>query len=174
MGEYGRSKLEGEKRILASGARALILRTSWVYGSHGRNFLLTILRLARERPELRIVSDQWGAPTSARQIAEASARILAHPGSGRAGLDPGLYHMTASGLTSWHGFAQAIVDRAHLTVPPAVLPISTAEYPTPARRPLNSALSNEKFAAAFGFRLRSWEEELSDVMLEVRHPNAVS
>ena len=177
LGEYGRSKLEGERRILRSGARALILRTSWVYGARGKNFLLTILRLARQRPELRIVADQVGSPTSAREIATATVRILesrlggpkdALSGAVSGDFFSGIYHMTAGGVTSWFGFARAIVDQAGLASAPEVVAITTAEYPTPARRPANSALSNHKFASAFGFRLRPWEEALADVMREVR------
>jgi dTDP-4-dehydrorhamnose reductase len=167
VSEYGRSKLEGEERILASGARALILRTSWVYGSHGKNFLLTILRLALQRPELRIVADQIGSPTAAREIAAATVRILEHASSRQDDFPSGVYHMTAEGVTSWFGFAGAIVKQAGLIAPPKLVPITTAEYPTPARRPANSALSNHKFLSTFGFRLRPWEDALRDVMLEV-------
>jgi dTDP-4-dehydrorhamnose reductase len=173
ISEYGRSKLEGERLILASNARAFILRTSWVYGSHGKNFLLTILRLAQQRPELRIVADQFGSPTSAREIAEATVRIIERHWKSPAGSLPGsVYHMTAQGVTSWFGFAQAIVDRAELANPPKVAPIPGAEYPTPARRPANSALSNDKFAAAFGFRLPPWQYALTDIMLEVKEAQA--
>ena len=175
LGEYGRSKLMGEKRISASGARAVTLRTSWVYGSHGKNFLLTILRLARQRPELKIVADQFGSPTAARDIARATVRIIeqqsspVHP-NGRETPPNGIYHMTAQGVTSWFGFAQAIVDRAELPNSPQIVPIPSSDYPTPAQRPANSAMSNKKFESDFGFRLPAWQDTLSEVMLELTEP----
>jgi dTDP-4-dehydrorhamnose reductase len=164
---YGASKAAGEQGILAAGGRALVLRTSWVYGLHGKNFLLTMLRLAKERPELRVVDDQMGAPTSALAIARATARLIGRlHGKARAEFPQGIYHMTAGGSTSWCGFAAAIVERAALDRPPRVTPISTAEYPTPAARPRNSRLSNEKFEATFGFRLPDWEAQLDQVFAE--------
>jgi dTDP-4-dehydrorhamnose reductase len=158
---YGASKLEGERGIAAAGGESLILRTSWVYSNHGANFLKTMLRLRTERPELRIIADQHGAPTSADAIAEATRRVLksAAAGSWRSGL----YHMTAGGATTWYGFAKAIFARAEEPTP-AVVAIGTAEYTTPAARPANSVLSNEKFAAHFGFRLPEWEQQLDAVM----------
>ncbi len=162
LGVYGASKAEGEQAILSTGARALILRTSWVYSLHGKNFLLTMLRLAHERPELRVVSDQIGAPTSARAIAGAALRLI-HQNRESSSFPTGIYHMTAAGSTSWHGFAQAIVQQAGLETPPQVTPITTDQFPTPAQRPKNSVLSNDKFAAAFGFRLPPWEQELKVV-----------
>lgn len=158
---YGASKLAGEQGIAAAGGEFLILRTSWVYSNRGTNFLNTMLRLRRERPELRIVADQHGAPTSADAIAEATVRILTHADTER--WVSGVYHMTAAGATSWYGFAKAIF--AHAAGPmPSLVPIATAEYPTPAARPANSVLSNDKFAAAFGFRLPDWEQQLDVVM----------
>ncbi|HEY0796062.1 MAG TPA: dTDP-4-dehydrorhamnose reductase [Acidisarcina sp.] len=169
VSQYGRSKLEGERLILASKARAIILRTSWVYGSHGKNFLLTMLRLAQQRPELRVVADQFGSPTSAGEIARATVRIIgAHNGAQVESAHGAVYHMTAQGVTSWCGFAQAIIDQAELPTPPRVTPIASSEYPTPARRPFNSALANDKFAVRFGFRLRPWQDALKDVMVEIR------
>lgn len=166
LGVYGESKRAGEEAIAAAGARALVLRTSWVYSTHGRNFLLTMLRLAKERPELRVVADQFGAPTSAAAIARATSELIRrHSEQALAG---GLYHMTGAGSTSWHGFASAIVERSGL--PAKVTPISTAEYPTPARRPRNSVLNNDKFARAFGFRLAPWGEELDRVLKEWMRP----
>jgi len=158
---YGASKLAGEEAITQAGGEFLILRTSWVYGNHGANFLKTMLRLRRERPELRIVADQYGAPTSADAIAEATVRILKRAGTGS--WVSGVYHMTAAGATSWYEFAKAIFARAGGPAP-SVVPIATAEYPTPAARPANSVLSNEKFAATFGFRLPDWEQQLDAVM----------
>jgi dTDP-4-dehydrorhamnose reductase len=158
---YGASKLAGEEAITQAGGEFLILRTSWVYGNHGANFLKTMLRLRTERPELRIVADQYGAPTSADAIAEATVRILKRAGTGS--WVSGVYHMTAAGATSWYEFAKAIFARAG-GPGPSVVPIATAEYPTAAARPANSVLSNEKFAATFGFRLPDWEQQLDAVM----------
>ena len=162
LGAYGRSKLEGEQRINAAYAEAVILRTSWVYGAEGQNFLRTMLRLGADRPELRIVADQVGSPTSSDAIAAATVRIL------QAGpFTPGVYHMTAAGSTSWFGFAEKIFALAALPAKPKLTPIATAEYPTPARRPGNSVLSNDKFAGTFGFRLAPWEESLAEEMKKI-------
>jgi dTDP-4-dehydrorhamnose reductase len=158
---YGISKLEGERRIAEAGGEFVILRTSWVYSNHGTNFLKTMLRLRTERPELRIVADQHGAPTSADAIADATRRILKQAGTGK--WSSGVYHMTAGGSTTWYGFAKAIFARAG-EPKPSVVPIDTAGYPTPAARPAHSVLSNEKFAAQFGFRLPEWEQQLDAVM----------
>jgi dTDP-4-dehydrorhamnose reductase len=160
LGVYGRSKLEGERAIQSSGCRHLVFRTSWIYGPRGRNFLLTILRLARERDELRVVDDQVGAPTSAAAIAEATARVLA----ARADAE-GLFHLTAAGQTSWYGFATAILRRAGLAR--KIVPITSDQYPTAARRPGNSVLSNERMVAAFGFRPLAWETLLDACMQRV-------
>lgn len=157
---YGESKAAGEAAIAEVAPRYLVLRTSWVYGAYGKNFLRTMLRLGAERPELRIVDDQLGAPTSAVAIAHATARLVEQSQSGV----PGIYHMTADGSTSWCGFARAIFDAGGLTTRPRVHPISSADYPTPARRPANSVLSNDKFAHAFGFRLPSWQQQLNEVL----------
>ena len=159
---YGASKLAGEEGIAQAGGAFIILRTSWVYSNDGANFLKTMLRLRTERPELRIVADQHGAPTSAEAIATATVRILTDAGAGKKWTS-GVYHMTAGGATSWCGFAKAIFARAGAPTP-SLVPIKTAEYPTPAARPANSVLSNEKFAAHFGFRLPEWEQQLDAVM----------
>jgi dTDP-4-dehydrorhamnose reductase len=170
---YGRTKLAGEQGVMAAKAAHLIFRTSWVYGSRGRNFLLTILRLAKERKELKVVDDQVGAPTSARLIAEATAGTIAKNYSGgRFDIDGfretgGLCHLTAAGRTTWYGFAQAIlVGREGVA---KVLPIPTSAYPTPARRPQNSVLDSSKLEKQFGFSLPDWKvglqlclEELGD------------
>lgn len=162
---YGRTKLQGEQAVLSSGVPALILRTSWVYATRGHNFLRTILRLAGEREELRIVDDQRGAPTWARSIAEGIAAIAARAGRDRASIAAafasrgGVFHMTAAGQTSWHGFAQQLLQR----VPDpgrrlrTVVPIATEEYPTPARRPINSVLDCSRLAGAWGVGLPPWE-----------------
>lgn len=149
---YGRTKLDGERAIQASGCRHVILRTSWVYASRGHNFLLTMLRLGAERPELRVVDDQRGAPTWARDIAEATVALLAKPPNG-------LFHLTAAGETTWHGFASEIMRLAGLT--PVVHPIRAAEYPTAARRPANSVLDNARLRAVTGIVMPSWGESLA-------------
>jgi dTDP-4-dehydrorhamnose reductase len=158
---YGASKLEGENAIRAIGGPHLIIRTSWVYAATGTNFLRTIARLAREREELRIVADQVGAPTSAAIIAEAVSTILARAELAAAFSDAGgLLHLTASGSTSWHGFATAIVEGLRgQGVPLAVqriVPIATKEYPTKATRPLNSRLDLSRLARTFGIVPPLW------------------
>ncbi len=160
---YGSTKLAGERAIAAAGCRHLIFRTSWVYGARGSNFLLTMRRLMRERPELKIVADQIGAPTWCRDLAEATAQVLAQV-RGEDESRWGVYHMTNAGETSWHGFAEAIqaLDEFDETVPPVrLLPIPGSDYPTPARRPLNSRLDNDRLEQAFGLRLRNWREALA-------------
>lgn len=168
---YGRSKLAGEQAIAASGVPHIVLRTSWVYGMRGRNFLRTVQRLAQERDELRIVADQFGAPTWCRTIAETTAHILMKlqsvPGSTEnAALAEqvwrdysGLYHLTAQGRTSWHGFTQAIVDHASTVRKPVVVPIATQDYPLPAKRPQNSVLSSEKLMRTF-CGIPDWQKTL--------------
>ena len=170
LGVYGRTKLEGERAIGASGCRHLTLRTSWVYGARGHNFLLTMLRLARERRQLRIVDDQIGAPTWSREIAQATAALLARPELAARGAE-GLYHLTASGSTSWYGFAQAIFgspEMARLRVaPPAIEAIPTSAYPTPAQRPLNSRLDCGRLFSRARVRLVAWDEALARCLAEV-------
>jgi dTDP-4-dehydrorhamnose reductase len=156
---YGASKLAGERAIAASGCRHLILRTSWVYGPRGSNFYLTMLRLARERPELRVVDDQVGAPTSSLAIARATAQLLRRDALG-------LYHMCAAGETTWCGFARAILARAGVATP--VVAIGTEDYPMPAKRPRNSRLDCSRLNATFGVALAPWEEQLSEVTLAAR------
>ncbi len=160
---YGKTKLAGERAISASGADYLILRTSWVYSARGKNFLLTILRLATERPELKVVSDQWGAPTWARDIATTTARIL--DGS----KEKGLFHLSASGATSWFGFASEILRISGHTLP--IRPIPSAEYPSPAARPANSVLDNTKFRTSFGLELPTWQSSLKHCLAEYSHPH---
>ena len=154
---YGASKLEGERAIASSGAHALVLRTSWIYGVRGKNFLVTIRRLARERDELRIVADQHGVPNWSRAIAEATAALV---GRGVAHLAErsGLYHLSAAGETTWYGFTQAILgDVAR----PRVVPIATLDYPTPARRPAYGVLANARFENTFGYKMPDWQESLA-------------
>ena len=176
LGVYGKTKLEGEKALAASGAAHLIFRTSWVFGAHGKNFIKTILRLASSRDELRIVADQFGAPTGAALLADASAHIAArYRRDGRENFPFGLYHLAASGETSWHGFAQHIVAKAAAANSPLqatidrILPIPAAEYPTPAARPANSRLDTSKFRTVFGLHLPDWKhgvDQVLDVLLE--------
>jgi dTDP-4-dehydrorhamnose reductase len=171
LNAYGRSKLEGEAAIAASGCRHLIFRTTWVYGPRGRNFLRTMLELAATREELRIVADQRGAPTTSLFLAEATARALASiPG---AGIASGIYNLSAAGETTWAGFARAIFDRAAKWPGfrvPRVIPIRSAEYPTPARRPANSLLAHEKFSRAFGFAPTGWETQLDECFGRLERP----
>jgi dTDP-4-dehydrorhamnose reductase len=181
---YGRTKLEGELAIQASDAAYLIFRTAWVYATEGRNFLLTILRLATQREELRIVRDQIGAPTLSSELARATTNILAQicgtEGSPFSLPDvTGIYHMTAGGETSWHGFADAILEES-AQIPATcpwfaaatgslplivrrVIPITTNEYPTPARRPAYSVLSNARLSRAFSIQLPDWRKQLHSV-----------
>lgn len=169
LGAYGRSKLAGEAGIRAAGCDHLIFRTSWVYAARGANFLRTILRLAAEREELRIVADQIGAPTWARLIAEATAHALRQAMQERSGgtFDSGVFHLAAAGETSWHGFASAIVaGRSGLRVK-AVMPITTADYPLPAPRPANSRLDTGAFRARFGLVLPDWRDCLQLCLEEI-------
>ncbi len=168
---YGASKAAGEAAIAETAARYLVLRTSWVYRGQGKNFLRTMLRLGAERPELRVVDDQIGAPTSAGAIAGATVRLVERYGAAGTSVPSGIYHMTAGGETSWCGFARAIFAAGILSAPPQVVAIPTAAYPTPARRPANSVLSNDKFAHTFGFRLPPWPMQLQEVLagLQVAH-----
>lgn len=158
---YGQSKLAGELAIAASGVPHLILRTSWVYGMRGKNFLQTMLRLGAERDELRVVADQLGAPTWSRTIADTTAVLLAQA----RGADQdwwerngGVYHLSSQGQTSWHGFTEAIVTKAGLAC--RVTPIDSSEYPTPARRPSNSVMSSDKLIQRF-CAIPEWERALS-------------
>jgi dTDP-4-dehydrorhamnose reductase len=181
---YGRTKLAGERAIQASGARHLIFRTAWVYATEGRNFLLTILRLATQREEIKIVRDQIGAPTLNSEIARATTNILARISGTEGGLRAlpdvgGIYHMTAGGETTWYDFTNAILEEAAKTPEAApwfaaatsglpfitrrVIPISTDEYPTPARRPAYSVLSNARLNRAFSLQLPDWRKQLHSV-----------
>lgn len=160
---YGQTKLDGELAIAATACRHMILRTSWVYAAVGRNYLHTMLRLGREREQLKIVDDQIGAPTSAEAIAEATLAVLSQLDAG-GDSKSGVYHLTCAGETSWCGFARAIFARfAARQKAPEVLPIPTEAYPTPAMRPKNSRLNCDKFTAQFGFRMPAWERALDEV-----------
>ena len=157
---YGHSKLAGEQAITDVGGTHLILRTSWVYGLHGKNFLLTMLKLAESRDSLAIVDDQIGAPTWALTIADATSAIIRDAGEpGQLAALSGIYHLCAGGHTSWFGFAQAIFSHASVQRKPQLRPITTAEYPTPAQRPHNSILNTDKFRRSFG-DLPTWDDAL--------------
>jgi len=163
---YGKSKLRSEEAIRTSGCRHLILRTSWVYSARGKNFLLAILRKARDSQELRVVADQVGAPTSAGLVARATLAAVT-----RAIPAPeltGLYHITARGETSWHGFAQAIVSG--LGVPGAVIPIESSAFPSVAARPRYSVLDIAKFVRTFDFEPPAWTADLSQVLERLTPP----
>jgi dTDP-4-dehydrorhamnose reductase len=174
LGAYGRSKLAGEDALRASGAMHLNFRTAWVYGARGANFLRTMLRLARERDRLTIVADQRGAPTPARLIANVTAAALVRWlgwDDARRRATSGTYHLVSAGECSWHDFASAIVARAHaaglVERAPEVAAITTAQFPTKARRPAYSVLDTARLAATFGLRLPSWEEGLACVIGEL-------
>jgi dTDP-4-dehydrorhamnose reductase len=164
LGAYGRTKEEGERRVRAAHSKHIILRTSWVYGIFGNNFLKTMLRLSRERDELRVVADQRGCPTATIDIARALLAAESALSAGRAAW--GTYHFAGAGVTTWHGFAREIVEAAaHAggrTVPVAA--IATKDYPTPARRPANSELDSNRFAAIFGYRSPRWQERTREVV----------
>jgi dTDP-4-dehydrorhamnose reductase len=168
---YGRTKLAGEQAIAASGVPHLILRTSWVYGRRGHNFLLTMLRLAKQRESLSIVNDQIGAPSWCRMLAEATAQILVmglastKAKSAIRSEDVGVYHLTASGRASWYDFAQRIFAYAAIANV-KVSPISSADYPQTARRPANSVLSNQKLQDHFGVVLPNWDVSLRQCMAD--------
>jgi dTDP-4-dehydrorhamnose reductase len=170
---YGRSKWEGEEAIRSRLADHLIVRTSWLFGSHGSNFVKTILRLAKSRHELRVVADQHGCPTStvdlSRALAEIIRRILDNPQS----IGWGTYHFCGKGETSWHGFARAILEIAgerEAFEAKRVIPITTADYPTPARRPAWSVLDCSKIRSGFGITPRSWRLGLGEMIEELSLP----
>jgi dTDP-4-dehydrorhamnose reductase len=156
---YGRSKLAGEQAIRSIDGPYLILRTSWVYATRGRNFFLTIRRLLREKEEVRVVSDQMGAPTPAEALASATCTLLRQHGPANLGETRGTYHVTAAGHTSWHGFATEIarLELPELPNPPRIVPIASDQYRSPARRPRNSRLSNARLFRCFGVELPRWE-----------------
>lgn len=168
---YGRSKLQGEQAIRASGCRHLILRTSWVYAARGGNFAKTMLRLAAEREQLKVIADQIGAPTGADLLADLSAHMI------RATLDKpqlgGLYHAVAAGETSWHAYAKHVIEFARTrgaaikVAPEQILAIPTSDYPTPAQRPLNSRLATAKLQQAFGLTLPPWQQGVERMLTEI-------
>jgi dTDP-4-dehydrorhamnose reductase len=170
---YGASKQAGEEAIRNVGGRHLIFRTSWVYAPQGKNFVLTMLRLGRERDSLSVVDDQVGAPTTATELARATHAIaggILEKKFGAAASWSGTYHMTCSGTVSWCGFARAIFERGHVLhdgKAPKVTPIATSDYPTPAKRPLNSVLSNDKLHRTFNVRLAPWQSALDEALTAI-------
>ena len=168
---YGHTKLEGEQAILASGCRHLILRTSWVYAARGGNFAKTMLRLAAERERLTVIDDQWGAPTGADLIADVTAIAI------RSALQQpdlsGVYHLVASGETTWHGYASHVVAQARHLQPDIglkvseIAPVPTSAFPTPAQRPLNSRLNTRKLQQAFGVVLPPWQQGVDRLLTEI-------
>lgn len=167
LSAYGRSKLDGERAITTAGCRHLILRTSWVFGLHGANFMKTMLRLGREHDELRVIGDQFGAPTWTRHLADVTALALA-----RKETPNGLYHLAAAGETSWHGYAEAIFAEARnaglIEKIPEVRRITSADFPLPARRPTNSRLDCSRFQRDFGLQLPDWRKGLIDCLADAR------
>jgi dTDP-4-dehydrorhamnose reductase len=167
---YGYTKAEGEAAVRGSIPEHIILRTSWVFASHGTNFVRTVLRLANERPELRIVNDQWGAPTAARDIADAIAAIVRSVAQQRPAW--GTFHFTSSEPTTWHGFARSIVELSGLSA--KVIPITTADYRAAARRPRYSVLDCGRIGRAYGIAQPSWRRVLTTVLSEIRAGEAMS
>lgn len=170
---YGKTKWQGEKNVRAMCPQHVILRTSWVFGTHGGNFLKTILKLAQERDELKIIADQFGAPTSARLLADSTVEIAKQMLSGNATNKAGTYHLVGAGETTWHGYAAKIVGFANqLGVKTKVKfgniqPISTEAYPLPAPRPKNSKLSTAKIKATFGIDIPDWSVDVRQVLKQI-------
>lgn len=169
INHYGVTKVEGENAVVSSGCKYLVFRTSWVYGARGNNFIKTMLRLASEREELNVISDQIGAPTGADLIADITALALR-----QALRDPtvaGVYHLAAAGATSWYEFAKIVIEggraSGHPTVAKVVHSILTAQYPTPAKRPLNSRLDTEKLRRTFSIHLPDWQSGVARMLKEV-------
>lgn len=167
---YGRTKLEGEQAIIASGCRHLIFRTSWVYAARGGNFAKTMLRLAQERERLTVIDDQWGAPTGADLIADVTAHAIRHVG--HSPQDLGLYHLVASGQTCWHAYASFVIETARRLRPQLPLcvseiaPVPTSAFPTPAQRPLNSRLDTSRLQTRFGLQLPDWQQGVARMLQE--------
>ncbi|WP_265919418.1 dTDP-4-dehydrorhamnose reductase [Cupriavidus nantongensis] len=171
---YGKSKLAGEEAILANCGRAIVLRTSWVAGAHGANFAKTMLRLARERSSLRVIADQYGAPTTAALIADVTAQILGRRTRGNSEAFPsGIYHLAAAGETSWHGYATEVVRYAiakgatFSANPASIEAISSAEYPLPAPRPASSRLDTRKLRETFGIYLPDWQQGVHHLLDQI-------
>ncbi len=173
LGVYGQTKLEGEQAV-ARCARHLIFRTSWVYAAKGANFAKTMLRLAKERDQLKVIADQIGAPTGAELLADVTAHAIRTVQTRPDGqMLAGLYHLAAAGETSWHGYAQFVIERAQAlgetlkAGPNDILPITTADYPTPAQRPANSRLDTTKLRTTFGLQLPDWRIAVERMLIEV-------
>ncbi|MEG2818683.1 MAG: dTDP-4-dehydrorhamnose reductase [Comamonas sp.] len=168
---YGRTKLEGEQRIQASGCQHLIFRTSWVYAARGGNFAKTMLRLAQERESLTVIDDQWGAPTGAELIADVTAHAIRHVL--RCRQDAGLYHLVAQGETTWNAYARYVLEQARQMQPAmaikahTVQPVPSSAFPTPARRPHNSRLDTGKLQSTFGLQLPSWQQGVTRMLHEI-------
>lgn len=173
LGAYARSKLDGERALQSATSRHLILRTSWVVGAHGNNFARTMLRLAAERPELRVVNDQWGAPTSAALIADLTAHLMARLKADPASFPFGLYHLAAAGETNWCEYARHVIAQAQAAGKPLkarpedVHPIPSEAYPTLARRPHNSRLDTRLFRDTFGLDLPHWRLGLNHILQQI-------
>jgi dTDP-4-dehydrorhamnose reductase len=176
---YGASKLAGEQALAESGAAHMIFRTSWVYGAHGKNFLRTILKLAQDREVLRVVGDQYGAPTWSRDLARMTAQVMVQCEATRKGRSladtlaetGGIYHAAGAGETTWYGFAAEAIQLIRQSSPDAKLAkieaITTAEYPTPAKRPANSRMNCDKLAHSFGWTMMDWRDSLRQVLAEL-------
>lgn len=170
---YGKTKWEGEKNVRAMCSHNVILRTSWVFGVHGDNFLKTILKLSQERDTLKIIADQFGAPTSARLLADVTARIAEQLLAGGSGRKSGTYHLAAAGETTWHGYALKVVELANQlgfktkVLPKDIQPIPTEDYPLPAPRPKNSRLSTDKIKASFCVEIPHWTIDVEEVLKQI-------
>lgn len=170
---YGATKLSGEHAVAAACARHLILRTSWVVGAHGGNFAKTMLRLASERDALSVVADQFGAPTSAALLADLTAHLVRQDSQSSGEFPYGLYHTVASGVTNWHEYACYVIERARAAgkpirvAPDAIRAITTADYPTPAKRPANSRMDTSKLRKTFGLRLPHWQEGVDHILDQI-------
>lgn len=168
---YGRTKLEGEKRIAATHCRHLIFRTSWVYAARGGNFAKTMLRLAQERETLSVINDQWGAPTGADLIADVTAHAVRHVKTHEG--DDGLYHLVAAGETNWHAYASHVIEQAKRLRPELgwkvqnIAAVPTTAFPTPATRPLNSRLDTQKLQAALQLHLPAWQQGVDRMLQEI-------
>jgi dTDP-4-dehydrorhamnose reductase len=170
---YGQTKLDGEKAIVASGCKYLIFRTSWVYAARGGNFAKTMLRLAQERDKLTVINDQHGAPTGADLIADVTAHAMRRVLNTQNISLSGVYHLVASGETTWHGYASHVIEKAKATKPELgwkvadIAPVPTSAFPTPAKRPLNSRLCNDKLQQAFGLVLPPWQQGVDRMLAEI-------
>src|SRR5690606_5213963 len=162
---YGSTKAEGERKVREMSSEAMIIRTSWLYSVYEKNFVKTMLRLMKEKEEIGVVDDQRGTPTNARDLAKAILNIIHNCHSGKSEWNPGIFHYSNAGITSWYGFAKAIKEIANLSC--EVKPITTAEYPTAAKRPAFSALDCSKIANVYGLELRNWEESLRECIEEL-------